>query len=83
VLFYDQHNRYPTSNEIDAFEYLPTSRTIQRSHGGLVNLRKKLLLGEISDHTTGDYRSEVARKADKRAKHYEEEFYKMKRGFSK
>jgi hypothetical protein len=31
----------------------------------------------------GDYRSEVARKPDKRAKLYEEEFYKMKRGFSK
>jgi hypothetical protein len=73
--FYQQKGRYPTANEIDQFEYLPSSRSIQRTHGGLVSLRKELIPNAISDYTAGEYRKAKAQEADKRAKKYEEEFY--------
>jgi len=73
--FYKKHKRYPTAVEIDDYPYLPSARSIQRSYGGLVALRKKLLPNEVSDYTTGEYRKNIARKADARAKAYEEEFY--------
>jgi hypothetical protein len=75
--FYELHRRYPTAHEIDDFEYLPSSRSIQRSFGGLVALRGKLMPGEVSNFTSGEYRRSKAREADLRARGYEEEFYKF------
>jgi hypothetical protein len=73
--FFELYNRYPTVKEIDTFEYLPTSRTIQRSFGGLMSLRKELGLDSPTNFSSGVTRSNKAREVDKRAKKYEEDFY--------
>jgi hypothetical protein len=73
--FYELEGHFPTSDEIDKFPYLPSARSIQRTHGGLVSLRKRLMPNEHHNFTTGEYRSTKAREADKRARVYEEEFY--------
>lgn len=73
--YVDSYGRYPSAIEIDLFEYLPTSRSIQRSFGGLVKLRKELFPNEISDFTRGEYRSKIASQAFRRAQGYEEIFY--------
>jgi len=41
---------------------LPSARSIQRTYGGLVKIRKELCPGEVSDYTRGKYRSRVASK---------------------
>ncbi len=74
-LYYHQlFSRYPTAHEIDAFEYLPSSRSLQRSFGGLVDIRRKLNL-PIENYTKGESRSVKAKEADERARIYEEEFF--------
>ncbi len=73
--FKDLHGSYPTSREVDVFDYLPSSRSIQRSYGGMVNIRKQLNLSGPLDFTKGEVRSAKAQEADKRAKLYEEEFF--------
>lgn len=73
--FFDIHSRYPTVKEVDKFDHLPTSRTIQRSFGGLMKLRKTLGLNTPINHSSGATRSKTASDADKRAKKYEKEFY--------
>lgn len=72
-----ENGRFPSADEIDNYDYLPTSRSIQRSHGGLVSLRRKLFPEYENEHnlTKGMARSNKAREADARAKKYEEEFY--------
>lgn len=57
--FYDENGRYPVADEIDRYEYLPSSRQIQRSFGGLVKLRKELGL-EIDNYGIGSSRSKIA-----------------------
>ncbi len=73
--FFKEFNRYPTALEIDAYEYLPSSRSLQRTFGGLVQVRKKLFPDQIHDYTTGEHRSKVASNNFKRAQDYEEAFY--------
>lgn len=63
--FFDENGRYPTAEEIDQYEFLPSSRQIQRAFGGLRNLRKKLGL-EIADYGRGVNRSKIAFEANKR-----------------
>lgn len=75
--FFKLNERYPTAREIDNFEYLPSSRSIQRKYGGLVLLRKELIPESHSNYTAGVYRSEMASKTYKRAALYEEEFYRF------
>lgn len=58
--FFQQFGRYPTSEEIDSFPDLPSSRQIQRAFGGLVNLRKEFGL-EIINFGAGKNRSEIAK----------------------
>jgi hypothetical protein len=77
LAFKAEFGRYPTATEIDAYTYLPSSRSIQRAFGGLVALRKRLIPDDISDHTTGAYRQAKAREADARANKYEGEFYEF------
>ncbi len=75
--FFDLHGRYPTVKDVDSFEHLPTSRTIQRSFGGMMALRKALGLNGPINFTEGAVRADVAREADLRARKYEEEFYRF------
>jgi hypothetical protein len=74
--FFDLKGKYPTVKEVDQFEYLPTSRTIQRSFGGMPLLRKNLSLTGPLHFGSGDNRSRIAREADLRARTYEKEFYR-------
>ncbi len=73
--FFEENDHYPSAGEIDTYQYLPSSRSIQRSCGGLINIRSKLIPEAPVDHTKGDTRRKLASDADKRAKIYEEEFY--------
>ncbi len=75
--FYDDNGHYPSAPELDKFEYLPSSRQIQRVFGGLQKLRKDMKLEhEASDHNSGKIRSKMAGEAWARAVDYEEEYYK-------
>ena len=73
--FFDKNNRYPSVKEVDTFEYLPTGRTIQRTFGGIVELRRVLGLNTSLNFSSGEMRSNTARVADTRARQYEERFY--------
>jgi len=73
--YYKIHGHYPTARDIDVFEYLPSSRSIQRQHGGLVALRQELIPDSDSDYTRGPARSARAKESWDRAVKYEEEFY--------
>jgi len=73
--FFVANQRYPTAREIDMFEYLPSSRSIQRKFGGLVLLRQELIPQSHSDYTRGVERSMRAKESWHRAAKYEEEFY--------
>ena len=73
--YFDLHGKYPTSLEVDLFEYLPSRRTLERFFGGIVEVRKTLQLETQSNYTTGEIRSKTAAEADKRAKIYEESFF--------
>lgn len=65
--FYKKEGRYPTATEFDAFKFLPSSRTIQRSFGGLVNLRRELKLKGQIDFTKGAHSSQRAKYINVRA----------------
>lgn len=73
--FYATHQRYPTATEIDTFDYLPSSRQIQRRFGGLPALRTELNLAGPKDFTRGEYSSDRARTINKRAHQLEKEVY--------
>jgi len=60
MYFYELNGKYPSAHEIDAFDYLPSSRSIQRSYGGLQELRRRLIPDEIDNFTKGEYRKRVA-----------------------
>ena len=57
--FFKEYGRYPTSNEVDDFDYLPSARQIQRIWGGLVPLRKQLGLS-VESYGRGSSRSKMA-----------------------
>lgn len=59
--FYTNNKHYPTAPEIDASPYLPSARTIERSFGGLVELRKALGLNTQTDLREGVHSSKRAR----------------------
>lgn len=75
MAFYEAYNRFPTSHEIDAYEYLPSARSIQRSYGGLVSLRKELFPDSISNYTLGAHRSESAKRTFKNGRDLEALFF--------
>jgi hypothetical protein len=66
-LFFNEYGKYPTANEIDDYEFLPTSRQIQRSFGGLISLRKIIGL-PIEDYASGSERSKVAQYLNRRGR---------------
>lgn len=73
--FKELNGRYPSSVEVDSFDYLPTRKTIERNFGGMVKVRQTLNLQGSSDFTKGEVRSAMAKKAFIRAQDYEREFY--------
>lgn len=58
--YFELYGKYPSAHEVDTFEYLPSSRSIQRSYGGLQQLRKRLIPDGIENYTKGEYRKAVA-----------------------
>lgn len=75
MAFYEAYDRFPTSHEIDTYEYLPSARSIQRSYGGLVSLRKELFPDSISNYTLGAHRSESAKRTFKNGRDLEALFF--------
>lgn len=63
--FFLEFGRYPTAEEIDLYKFLPSSRQIQRSFGGLVKLRQELGL-KVSNYGAGPERSRIASEIGKR-----------------
>ena len=74
--FVGEYGRYPTSDEVDTFPHLPSSRSIQRRFGGLVSLRKQLGISEEHDLRQGMYSSQRAIKINKRSHKTEAIVYK-------
>ncbi|MDP3935272.1 MAG: hypothetical protein Q8Q46_03600 [Candidatus Giovannonibacteria bacterium] len=68
--FYQEHGRYPTALEIDAYVGLPSSRQMQRRFGGLPKLRQELNLDTL-DFTKGSVRSQTAQYIGKRGLDFE------------
>lgn len=79
--FKEMYGKFPTAHDVDAFDYLPSSRSIQRNYGGLVHLRKTLIPNETADYTRGSSRSDVARSAIKNGQEYESLFYTLLSGY--
>ncbi|HEY4496655.1 MAG TPA: hypothetical protein VI432_00715 [Candidatus Paceibacterota bacterium] len=73
--FFDASGRYPTATEIDDYSFLPTNRTIERSFGGIIALRKKLRLGNEYDFRAGRHSSRRAHIINKRSNNLENEVY--------
>lgn len=73
--FYTQHGHYPTATEVDSFPYLPSSKSIQRSHRGLLSVRKQLKLESNNDFRTGAHSSARAHVINKRNNVFEKEVY--------
>ncbi len=63
--FFLEFDRYPTAEEIDSYQFLPSSRQIQRNFGGLVRLRQELGL-KVSNYGAGLERSKIALEIGKR-----------------
>ncbi len=71
--FYTKNGYYPTATEIDAHPYLPSARTIERTFGGLVELRKVLGLDTQSDLREGAHSSKRASTINVQARKVEKE----------
>ena len=69
------YGHYPASHEIDTFAFLPSARSIQRSFGGLVHIRKELGFNTSFDLRTGEYSSNRAKKINARAHTIEKSIY--------
>ena len=75
VRFHTTYGRYPTAHEVDDYQYLPSSRQIQRAYGGLVALRAQLKLPGQINFTTGAHSTTRARTIGTRANRVEKEIY--------
>lgn len=82
--FYTKNGRYPTAPEVDTHRYLPSARSIERSFGGLIELRKKLGLDTQADFREGAHSSARAYKINTRAHDVERVVYTfLKESFGK
>ena len=82
-LYKELNGNYPSSHEIDTFEYLPTSRSIQRSLGGLENIRMALGFDlSLTNLTKGTIRSKKAQSIYSQAVRLEDSLYSMRRIYS-
>lgn len=70
------YGHYPTSFEIDKFEFLPSSRLIQRNFGGLVKLRESMKGNDSVDFRKGEHRSSRIKNINKRASDIEKEVHR-------
>ncbi len=75
--FFKEHARYPTALEIDAYPYLPSSRSIERRFDGLVSLRKELAIPDQFDFRSGAHSSSRAKTINTRAHALEKDVYKI------
>ena len=73
--FNETYGHYPTASEVDKYEYLPSARSIERSHGGIVTLRKVLKLNTETDLRTGMHSTARAKMINKREHANELEVY--------
>lgn len=73
--FNSEFGRMPTAHEIDIYPYLPSSRSIQRTFGGLVAVRRKLFPEGVYNYTKGEYRQQIASKTFRRSQDDEENFF--------
>lgn len=73
--FFEKNGHYPTTPEIDTYPYLPSARSIERSFGGAVQLRKTLGIDSQADFRTGAHSSARAHMINTRAHLVEEEVY--------
>ncbi len=65
--FQKKYGRLPASQEVDKFEYLPSSRQIQRLFGGLPQLRK--LIGHKDVYLSkGEHRSKIGFESNQRSR---------------
>ncbi|MEK7183274.1 MAG: hypothetical protein AAB776_01425 [Patescibacteria group bacterium] len=71
--FKSEHGRFPKVSEFDQCEYLPSGRSIQRSFGGWNALRLKLGIEEL--YASGEYRSNIAHRINKRAQIIEDDIH--------
>lgn len=69
--YFAEHGHYPMVHEIDECSYLPSSRQIQRLFKGGVRELRQLLGIEITDHTVGAARSDMAKEIGRRGKNQE------------
>ena len=77
--FLKEHGRLPKSLEIDALDYLPTRKLIERNFGGLERLRGEL--GYLDTHFgKGKFRSEIAHKVNTSGRNIELTIEKLLRG---
>lgn len=74
--FFGLYNRYPTAYDIDDFDFLPSSRQIQRKFGGLVNLRKELGL-KVKNYGKDEERSSLVSSFNIRGRQYENIVYTL------
>jgi hypothetical protein len=75
--FKREYSYYPSTVDFDKTDYLPTSKMIQRSFGGISKLRSDLGLDATLDYRKGKVRSSKARQTYSQAIKFEEEFYKF------
>ena len=75
--FNSENGHFPSAREIDGCPYLPSSRSLQRSHGGLIAVRKAAGLPDDQlNLTKGKPRADIATVANHRADEYEGRAYK-------
>lgn len=73
-MFIDETGREPSWQDFNSTPWLPSSRYIQRTFGGLKVLRSELGLS-VTDYSSGKVRTKTAKAAMKRASRYEKQIY--------
>lgn len=73
--YYEKYGCYPSATEIDSFPHLPSSRSIQRRFGGVIEVRKTLRLNTQTDLRTGEHSSKRAHTINDRAHKIESDVY--------
>ncbi len=74
--FYKENDRFPTVNDLDNIDYLPSSRWIQMKFGGMVKVRKDLGYNDI--HLgIGQYRSKIANQVNRAGLKFEHQVEKI------
>ncbi|MSR75986.1 MAG: hypothetical protein EXS68_00125 [Candidatus Ryanbacteria bacterium] len=73
--FFNEYGRYPTTPEIDRYQYLPSSKQLQRRFGSVSVIREQLGL-PILDFTKGSTRSKTAKDIGRRGIYEEQMIYK-------